>query len=355
MNQRAGFTIVFIFFMLNAFSQNFAKYSNEFLDIGVGARALSLSKAVVAGVDDVSAGYWNPAGLLAIETKYQLAGMHAGMFARIAKFDYLGASYKWNDSSVCALSLLRYGVDDIPNTLDLIDENGNFDYERIKYFSVADYAFIFSFARKLGIPGLSLGGNAKLIYRKQGDFANALGFGFDLGAQYRYKTWKIGAMAKDITSTFNIWTFHEDELQLAFQNDTIRNPIPNNSLELTAPQLIVGVSGDFSLSEKMTLTTEANLDFTFDGKRNVLLKTNFASINPRIGLQLGYSKMIFLRAGIGEIHQEKDFGNKKNYSLKPTFGIGLKYNRFVLDYALTDIGNKNFYSNIFSLSYAIQQ
>ena len=38
------------------------KYSNEFLQIGVGANALGMSNASVAGVDDVTSGYWNPAG-----------------------------------------------------------------------------------------------------------------------------------------------------------------------------------------------------------------------------------------------------------------------------------------------------
>ena len=43
------------------------KYSNEFLSIGVGASAFGMSNAVVAGVDDVTAGYWNPAGLNGIK------------------------------------------------------------------------------------------------------------------------------------------------------------------------------------------------------------------------------------------------------------------------------------------------
>ena len=39
------------------------KYSNEFLSIGVGAKNFSMGNAVVASVNDVTAGYWNPAGL----------------------------------------------------------------------------------------------------------------------------------------------------------------------------------------------------------------------------------------------------------------------------------------------------
>ena len=66
-----------------------AKYSNEFLNIGVGARALAMSRAQVATVDDVTAGYWNPAGLAAIKSDLQVAGQHAEYFAGIAKYDYV--------------------------------------------------------------------------------------------------------------------------------------------------------------------------------------------------------------------------------------------------------------------------
>jgi hypothetical protein len=45
------------------------KYSNEFLSIGIGARALGMGRTQTAVVNDVTAGYWNPAGLLDITTR----------------------------------------------------------------------------------------------------------------------------------------------------------------------------------------------------------------------------------------------------------------------------------------------
>ena len=38
-----------------------AKYSNEFLNIGIGAN-LSMSNSVITSTEDVMSGYWNPAG-----------------------------------------------------------------------------------------------------------------------------------------------------------------------------------------------------------------------------------------------------------------------------------------------------
>jgi hypothetical protein len=37
-----------------------AKYSNEFLSLGVGAKGLSMANALVSITDDVHAAYWNP-------------------------------------------------------------------------------------------------------------------------------------------------------------------------------------------------------------------------------------------------------------------------------------------------------
>ena len=68
------------------------KYSNEFMTIGVGARSHGLSNAMVAHVNDVSAGYWNPAGLTQIEAPFQISAMHAEWFCGIAPgpLDFLG-------------------------------------------------------------------------------------------------------------------------------------------------------------------------------------------------------------------------------------------------------------------------
>ena len=49
-----------------SFAQDAPKYSNEFLAVGVGARALGMGNAFTAVTNDVTSGYWNPAGLLGV-------------------------------------------------------------------------------------------------------------------------------------------------------------------------------------------------------------------------------------------------------------------------------------------------
>lgn len=344
----------FVFIVLTNTILAQVKYSNEFLAIGVGARALGMSNATVATVSDVTAGYWNPAGLLQIKSNLEVSLMHSEHFAGIVKYDYGAIAARIDSSSVAGLSVIRLGVDDIPNTTQLIDANGNVDYNRISTFSAADYAFLFSYAKQLKIPGLRLGGNVKVIRRIVGDFGGAWGFGLDAAAQYDYKSWRFGAMARDVTSTFNAWSYSLDEQTKAVFQQT-GNKIPDNSVEITLPQLILGAARRFEFKEKFSILGEVNLVNTFDRKRNVLIKSNFASIDPHIGVEAGYKNFIFLRIGIGSFGTATDILGKTIHTSQPTIGVGVKFKAITLDYALTNVGADVLYSNVFSLKLDINK
>lgn len=325
------------------------KYSNEFLAIGVGARALGMSNATIATVGDATAGYWNPAGLLKLKSNLEVSLMHAEYFAGIAKYDYVAIAARIDSTSVAAFSVVRFGVDDIPNTTQLIDANGNVDYDKISTFSAADYAFLFSYAKQLKLPGLRLGGNAKVIRRTVGDFGGAWGFGLDAGAQYDYKKWRLAAMFRDVTSTFNAWSYSLDPSTKAVFQQT-GNKIPDNSVEVTLPTLILGAARRFEFKHDFSLLAEVDLVNTFDRKRNVLIKSNFASIDPRAGLEVGYKDFIFVRAGVGNFQTMTDIEGNTIHTLQPNIGIGVKIKAITLDYALTNIGEAvGLYSNVFSL------
>ena len=348
------------------------KYSNEFLNIGVGARALGMSLAQVATVNDVTSGYWNPAGLMGIKSDLQIAAMHSEYFAGIAKYDYAAIGKAIDSVSAASFSFIRFGVDDIPNTTELIDAGGNIDYNRITTFSAADYAFVFSYARK-GFPkrsittttsqsvidnksggaGFRWGVNAKIVYRQVGDFAHAWGFGLDAGAQYDWRKWHFGAMAKDITTTFNAWTYTlSDRTKQIFEQTG--NEIPQNGLESTLPRLIIGGGRDFQI-KKISILAELNAVVTTDGKRNVLVSSNPFSIDPNLGMEVGYDNIVYLRFGAGNLQRTKDFDGSLTWTFQPNLGVGLRIKNLQLDYALSDIGNVSdvLYSNVFSLRFDI--
>lgn len=349
--------LLLIFCSLSVFAQTSApKFSNEFLAIGVGARALGMSNAYVTTVNDVTAGYWNPAGLLGVEKDFQLSLMHAEYFAGIANYDYGAFAAKIDSVSTFGFSIIRFGVDDIPNTTQLIDADGNVNYDRISSFSVADYAFLFSYARKSKIKGLNYGANVKIIYRQVGDFAKAWGFGLDFGAQYFLGTWKFGLMARDVTSTFNAWSFSLDQETIDVFAIT-GNEIPTNSIEITLPKFILGVSKEIKISNKFNALAEINFDLSTDGKRNVLITGNPVSIDPHLGTEFGYDGIVFLRLGVGNIQKTTDILDNDKISYQPNFGIGIKFKGIAIDYALSDIGDQSeaLYSNVFSIRFDINK
>ena len=327
------------------------KYSNEFLAIGTGARALGMSNSVIASVSDATSGYWNPAGLVLTPSARQVFLMHSEYFAGIAKYDNISIAAVTGDSSAIAFSYIRFGVDNIPNTTDLIDAQGNIDYDRITTFSAIDNAFLISYSRKMPIENLRVGANVKIIRRRIGDFGGSWGFGIDVGAQYQINKWKFGAVLRDVTSTFNAWSFTLDDRTREVFTLT-GNEIPENSLELTLPRLLLGGGRTIQISNSFNVYPEAGLDITFDGKRNTLIKTNFMSIDPHFGFEVGYKNFAFLRGGMGNVQQETNFDGNQVTTMQPNLGVGINIkNVLAIDYAFTDIGDVSvaLYSHVFSL------
>jgi hypothetical protein len=334
---------------LSSYSQSIRKYSNEFMNIGVDAAALGMSNAVVAHSNDVNSGYWNPAGLIGLEDG-QVALMHASYFANIAQYDYAAYAKPIDNESAWGISLIRFGVDDILNTTQLIDGNGTIDYNRISKFSTADYGLTFSYARKLKLPGFQYGVNAKIIRRVIGDFANSWGFGFDFGLQFERNDWKFGLMLRDITTTYNVWSINEEEY------NKIKNAIPGEnqelpeSSEITLPKAQFGMSKKFEFHNETSLLASGNLNMQFT-KTNDILATDLISIDPAIGFEYSYTDLVFLRAGVGNFQNLTQLDGSKKVGFQPNIGLGFKYRGIQVDYALTDLGDQSaaLYSNIFSV------
>lgn len=325
------------------------------MNIGVDAAALGMANTVVASTMDVNSGYWNPAGLTQLED-HQVSLMHANYFANIAQYDYLAYASPIDDQSAWGISLIRFGVDDILNTTELIDSDGNIDYNRISLFSTADYGFTFSYARKLAVPGFQYGVNAKVIRRIIGDFANSWGFGFDAGLQFQRNDWQFGIMLRDITTTYNVWNIDEEEYQ------KIANTIPGEnqelpeSTEITAPKAQLGIAKKFIIHYDYSLLAAANMNMRF-AETNDLISTDFVSIDPALGLEFGYTDLVFLRAGVGNFQNVQQLDNTERVGFQPNIGLGFKYKGIQIDYALTDLGNQStaLYSNIFSVKVDLGQ
>ncbi len=355
-------------FQLNAQDKG-RKYSNEFLSIGSGARGIALGNAVTALNGDINSAFYNPAGLLEIQDNLQVSLMHAEWFAGIGKYDYIGVGgpmvSKTPESTkkrAMAGTFIRFGVDNIANTLNLYDEDGAINYDNITKLSAADYAIMFSYAETF-TDKLSLGANVKIIHRRLGRIANSWGFGVDLGAKYKLnESFTLALMAKDLTSTFNAWSFNlnQDEIDALI---TTNNEVPTNSIEITKPRLQFGIGYqkrfNFNNSEeaRKSVGVAFGLDFdiTTDGKRNVLLSANPISVNPAAGLELDYAKLLFLRGGISNFQKSTTLTDKEFLAMQPSAGLGIRLWNVRLDYTFSNLGDqqeKN-YSHVVSLLWKI--
>lgn len=336
------------------------KYSNEFLHLGIGANAMAMGNAVVASSNDVTSSYWNPAGLTQVKEWLQVSAMHSEYFAGIAKYDYVGLSHALGAKGTLGFTFLRFGVDDIPNTTQLIDNDGRINYDNVTTFSAGDYAFMGSFARNLKSSGLSLGGTVKVIHRRIGDFAKSWGFGLDAGLRYeRNNHWRFGLVARDASSTFNAWIFNlSQDMQQVFLSTG--NDLPSNGLELSLPRFILGAAYNHALGPEekgFSLLAEVDVDITTDGRRNVAISADPLSLDPHCGLMLSYKNLVKIRGGVSSLQQYQSFDGSKQWGIQPNLGLGIGIKAFNIDYAFTRLGaaDAGYYTHVFSLKLTVQQ
>jgi hypothetical protein len=286
-----------------------AKYAGEFLAIGVGGRSLSMGGASVALANDVTAGYWNPAGLAQIEYP-EFILMHAEQFGSLVNQDYAAVAIPFGTAATLGLSVIRVGVDDIPDTRNAgVDINGNLTYDfnqfsridpdRVTYFSAADWAIYLTYA-KLQSAEFSYGANVKFIRRELGDHS-ATGIGFDIGAKYvPLEHLVIGANFQDITTTLLAW-------------DTGRNELISPTLKLGAAYFIDALEGRFAPA--------ADFDIRFEGRKfSSIAHIGPVSIDPHVGLEYEFRNLVALRVGYSDVKQL-------------TLGAGLHLPKLTIDYA----------------------
>lgn len=150
----------------------------SFLKIGVGPRAVAMGEAFTAVVDDVTAVYWNPAGLSQVDTR-QFIFMHNLWFEDISH-DFIGITVPLKAQQTLGLGIIRLSIDDIER------RRNEYDLIPIGTFESTDNAVIIAWADK----GTSIG--LKLISQVI-DAQKGTGLVVDLGWLYQLRqNLKIG-------------------------------------------------------------------------------------------------------------------------------------------------------------------
>lgn len=309
------FVLLFVFcfaFASSSFSAEIAKYAGEFMSIGVGARALGMGGAYVAAGSDVTTGYWNPAGLAALNYP-DIAAMHSRRFGGVINYDYAGIALPFREKESLGFSFIRLAVDDIPITAlprpnlpinaEYTDEQGNLLANRPyieKTVNYGEYAFYLSYAKKRS-ETFSYGANVKFIH-KGGAGNSAWGIGFDVGALWNpVGDLLAGVNFQDVTTTLLAW-------------DTGKQ-------ELISPTLKTGLAYPLVLhSFPARVLFASDVDVRFEGRSTAAQASLGAlSFDFRLGTEVLMLNVIAVRLGI-------DAGNL-------TAGAGFRLPRLDIDYA----------------------
>ena len=312
-------------------AQRVAKYGADFLAGGVGARALGMGGAFVAVASDANAGYWNPAGLM--EADYpEVSYMHAERFSGIVSFDYAGVAWPLSDRSTLGVSFFRSGVNDIKNTLDAWDAERDAprpnpeDY--ITSFSAADYAFFFGYGRRIS-DRLNIGLTAKIIRRTIGEFADAWGYSFDAGVQYRSGRLLLGVNVQDLTTMLQSWSV--DQESLANIRDVFGDELPAGGTELVLPVLRLGSAYEWANTNGSFLVA-FDVDVAFDGQQAQAINAGDASFHPRLGVEYAYRDVVAVRAGVSRFQHTRSDG----WDVTPSIGAGFRIRGIHVDYGFGD-------------------
>jgi hypothetical protein len=207
-----------------------AKYTADFLTLGVGARALAMGGAGTALSDNAYAAYWNPAGLGYL-TRYEVSFMHSTLNGQDA-YDFVSYVHPLKKRGAIGISWLRVGVDDIPITSLPIVTRPVGPTNRPKVvgtFNNTDNAFLLASGWTLpSFHGIDfrLGSTLKLLYMSGYRTTNAIGGGADIGFVAMTNPEKphrltLGLQASDVFRTKIYWNTPPPSADLTSHTETI--------------------------------------------------------------------------------------------------------------------------------------
>jgi hypothetical protein len=278
--------------LLVAAAPAFAAETAAFLNIGVGARALGMGGAYTALTDDANALYWNPAGLAALD-KREVTVSHAEL-AQSAKLDFGAYAHptKWGTFAGGFTYLSQ-------DSLQGRDASGR----QTGDFQASDAAASFGYARKSDVADL---GAAVKYLRSHIGSAEAQSFAVDAGARRAFEGVGTGKLVTGAA--------------LRNSGPGLKYDVQRNDLPL---RLALGAAYQFPGGHA------AAVEVT-NGPRGSGTDVGFGGEYQAV-------KDVFLRAGY-TTQTAIAGGSSFDAAHGLTLGLGLRRDRWSLDYAAVPMG-----------------
>lgn len=292
-----------------------------FLEIGVGARAVAMGTAYASVAADVSALYWNPAGIAwlpGMEMELTHSKWLAG--TNFVNVGIVTPIYGLNSSIGLSFTSLEYGEQPV-RTIERPEGTGEF-------YGARDFALGLSYALRL-TDRFSVGLSGKYIQQRIWSEAGAA-FGMDIGVFYNtmLKGLRIGANMSNFGSKMklngrNLRTIKDPDETLSNYD---RVPVDYTTSAYPLPLLF-----RFGISYERKFGTYSNLLVSTD-----VLHPNNRTESISLGAEYGFADMFFLRAGYQNLF-ERDTINGLTLGGGVAYGIRGAMN-FKLDYSWSEWG-----------------
>lgn len=268
--------------------------------MGLGAKALAMGSAFTAISDNVTATYWNPAGLANIEG-IEFGSMYSTNMGLDRTYNYAGIAKKFGFGTI-ALSWINAGWGDFEGAVQGVPTGT---------FNLNDQNISVSYGRQL-LKDMKIGCTAKAYIQDIEDDTES-GFGFDTGIIYDlHPKLSVGFMMRDIASTIGDDDVpYQGNLGLAVRpfdsNEFLKGITLSSDMRKVKDEseTIIGIGVEYALGLK-TLTN-------FDANTAIRLGVNDGHFTT--GLGIVYRMLEFNYAFTTDTSEDEIFEDSHRLSL----------------------------------------
>jgi hypothetical protein len=325
-----------IAFLLNS-NKSVAQIDNvgtsvaNFLKIGIGARAQGMGSAYIAQADEISALYWNPAGISNIQGRQ--VGFTQIDWISDVKLNFLGGAFSVGNVGHLGVAVTYLSMGEMKVT------NWEYPEGSGETFESNDICVGLTWARKL-TDRFSVGVQGKYIQEKISN-SSASAFALDIGTQYEtgFMGMKLGMVLTNFGTKMKL---SGRDLSVRVDPYEIDGSNPGDvwaSLETVEWPLPIGIrmGASFDMLNNQNFRLTGNFDFNDDRDYKQMWTTG--------GEAAFLNEMFFIRGGVSPRYEDE---------LRASFGVGFKYHfsetyGIILDYAYSDLGRLE-NANRFSLA-----